>query len=265
MSRYKEQQKKTLSEIIIEQRITIFALAITILGLIFIFVSSLPSEFRDLGISLIPAGILTAITELYLRKDFMREFREAQYRYAFFAQLEKLGIKNIYESRRKEDVIFGAIAESAKNNPLYLKKLQIMGMSLDPFMHIVGSYMDDLLMNGCKFQFLSLDANSDLAKSREIEHDTTGLRDRIRSFDEWIKKYMEKKDYCGIIEARKHSLMPTFHITIINEETLFVNIYPISGSGWDFPIIEIDQRGLLFGVFKKQFEIAWNKAKSLQI
>jgi len=263
MSTYKKHFKKTPKEIIMEQRTIIFALVIIIAGLILLFSPSLPSEVKDLGISLIPAGILTAIAELYLRKDFMQEFRKAQYRYDFLAQLEKLGIKNIYESRREEDVIFGTIARIAKSEPQNLEKLQVLGMSLDPFVHIVGDYMDDLLRNGCKFQFLSLDADSTIAEKREIEHETEGLSERIRSFDKWVKKYMKKSELKGSVELRKHNVMPTFHITIINEERLFVNFYPIFGTGWDFPIIEIDKKGLLFEKFKRQFEKAWSKAKPL--
>lgn len=263
MSTYKEHLKKTPKEIIVEQRTIIFALAIIIVGLLLLFSPSLPSEVKDLGISLIPAGILTAIAELYLRKGFMQEFRKAQYRYGFIAQLEKLGIKNIYETRREKDVIFGTIARIAKSEPQDLGKIQILGMSLDPFVHVVGNYMDDLLRNGCKFQFLSLDADNTIAKKREIGHGTEGLSERIRSFDKWVKKYMKKSDLKGIIEVRKHSVMPTFHITIINEERLFVNLYPIFGTGWDFPIIEIDKKGLLFEKFTRQFKKAWSKAKPL--
>lgn len=263
MDREKNRKGKTPIEIIFEQRIIIFALFITVLGLVFVFVSSLPLQFRDLGISLLSAGIITAIAELYLRKDFMREFREAQYRYAFVDQLEKLGIKNVYESRRKDDIIFGTIARIAKNNPRDLKKLQILGMSLDPFVHIVGSYMNDLLRNGCEFQFLLLDANSEIAKKRETKHETTGLLERIRSFDSWIKEYLGTNEYGGKIEVRKHSVIPTFHITILNEETLFVNLYPIFGTGWDLPVMEIDKKGILFETFRRQFDKAWSKAKPL--
>jgi hypothetical protein len=95
---------------------------ITILGLIFIFIPGFPSEFRTLGIALIPTGIITAITEFYLRRDFLREFREARYRYDLIDKLERLGIENIFESRRKEDPIFGYIASVAKRAPHTIKK-----------------------------------------------------------------------------------------------------------------------------------------------
>lgn len=261
LSNYKDQSEKTSREIIVEQRTIIFALSIIVVGLVLLFSPSLPSEFKDLGISLIPAGILTAIAELYLRKGFMQEFRKAQYRYDFLAELERLGIRRIYESRRRDDVIFGTIARIAENEPQELKKLQILGMSLDPFVHIVGDCMDDLLRDACKFQFLSLDANSGIAKNREIRHETEGLSERIRSFDKWIKRYMKKNESKRNIELRKHSALPTFHITIINEERLFVTPYPIFGTGWDLPIVEIGKEGALFDKFKQQFEKAWVEAK----
>jgi len=46
-----------------------------------------------------------------------------------------------------------------------------------------------------------------------------------------------------------------------NEETLFVNLYPIFGTGWDLPVMEIDKRGILFEIFRKEFERAWSKAE----
>jgi hypothetical protein len=261
----RNQYKKTLKEIIFEQRVTIFALSIIVLGLFFIILSPpLPSEVRDVGISLIPAGILTAIAELYLRKDFMREFKEAQYRYEFFAELEKLGIKKVYESREKEDPIFGEIAQIARNKPQSLKKIQIMGISLAPFYTTVGALIDRLLENGCKFQLLSLDADSEIAKKREIDQEMSGVTDRIRSFEKWIKEYKKKSKFKENIELRKYSFMPTFHITILNEERLFINPYPVFGSGWSFPVFEIDKSGTLFEIFKQQFDKAWSKAKTLE-
>jgi hypothetical protein len=261
LSKYKDQSEKTPREIIAEQRTIIFALSIIVVGLILLFFPSLPSEFKNLGISLIPAGILTAIAELYLRKDFMREFRKTQYRHDFLAELERLGIRRIYESRRKDDVIFGTIARIAENEPQEIKKLQVLGMSLGPFVHIVGDCMHDLLRNGCEFQFLSLDADSEIAMNREIKHETEGLSERIRSFDKWIKRYIKKGESKRSIQLRKHNALPTFHITIINEERLFVSPYPIFGTGWDLPIIEIGNKGILFDKFKQQFEKAWVEAK----
>jgi len=263
--KHKTQSEKTLKEIIIEQRATIFALAIVVLGLLFIILSPpLPSEVRDVGISLIPAGILAAIAELYLRKGFMREFREAQYRYEFFAELERLGIKKIYESRAKEDPIFGEIAQIARNEPQRLKKIQILGISLAPFYTTVGALVDALLENGCKFQLLLLDADSEVATKRETDQEMIGVKDRIRSFEKWIKDYMKKIEFKESIELRKYSFMPTFHITILNEERLFVNLYPVFGSGWSFPVLEIDKNGILFKIFQQQFDKAWSKAKPLE-
>ena len=262
--RYKNQPKKTLKDVINEQRTIIFALMITILGLIFIFIPGFPSEFRTLGIALIPAGIITAITEFYLRRDFLREFREARYRYDLIDKLERLGIENIFESRRKEDPIFGYIASVAKRAPHTVKKIQLMGLSLEPFMHIVGDYMDDLLSTGCEFQFLSLDANGEVGKKRQDDQGHSGLLDRIRSFDIWLQAQMGKSNLKGSIKAKKYNLMPTMHIAVINEERIFINPYPILGATWGFPVIEINKGGELFSKYKRQFEEVWNKAYPLK-
>jgi hypothetical protein len=265
MQKHNIQSDKTLKEIIVKQRAIIFALVTIVFGVVFIFLSPpLPSEVRDVGISLIPAGILTAIAELYLRKDFMREFREAQYRYELFAELERLGIKKVYETRRGKDPIFGEIAQIAQKEPQRLKRIRILGISLEPFINVVGSLMDELLQNGCKFEFLSLAANSEVAKKRETEQEMIGVIDRIRSFEKWITKYIEKPEFKENIELRKYNFAPVFHITIINEEKLFVNLYPIFESGWDLPILEIDKNGVLFEKFELQFDKVWNKAKPLK-
>lgn len=254
---------KSSKEIIIEQKTIILALVVTIIGLLFIFIGCLPSEFKILGTAMIPAGIITAITEFFLRKDFIIEFRETRYKYNLIERIEKLGIKNIFESRRSEDPIFGKIAQMAKNSPGSIKKLQLMGMSLEPFIHTVGEYMEVLLKNKCKFEFLNLYELSETVKNREKYHETSGLLDRIHSFNKWIKNYIIKEEYRNLIEFRKYSLMPSLHITIINEEKLFVNFYPIFRTGWDFPVIEIDKKGELFEKFKKQFENVWNNAITL--
>ena len=235
------------------------------LGLIFIFIPRLPPEFRTLGIALIPAGIITAITEFYLRRDFLREFRNARYKYELIDRLERLGIENISENRWKEDPAFGYIASLAKAAPHTVKKIQCMGLSLEPFMHIVGDYIGDLLNVGCEFQFLSLDANSEIAKKRANEQGQLGLLDRIRSFDSWAQEQMNKSSNLkGNIEIRKYNLMPTMHITIINEEKIFINPYPILGATWEFPVITLNKGGILFAKYKRQFEEVWKKANLLK-
>ncbi|MCL0034627.1 hypothetical protein M1N21_01730 [Dehalococcoidia bacterium] len=258
--RYANHPKRTIGEVVYEQRTIIFALAVVILGLIFLFVPGLPSKFRILAIALIPAGIITAITEFYLRKDFIREFREARYRYDLIDELERLGIKNIFENRRREDPIFGYMAAAAETAPHTIKKLQLLGLTLEPFMHIVGDYTDDLLRGGCEFQFLTLDANGAVAERRMKDQGQPGLLDRIRSFDIWLNEQMSKPNSAGKIEARKYDLMPTVHITIINEEKIFVNPYPVLGATWDFPVLEIDKGGALFDKYRRQFEEVWHKA-----
>jgi hypothetical protein len=262
---YKNQPKRTLKDVINEQRTVIFALVVTMLGLFFIFKPGLPSEFRILGIALIPAGIITAITEFYLRRDFLREFKEARYRYDLIDRLERLGIENIFENRRKEDPIFGYIASIAKRAPHTVKKIQLMGLSLEPFMDIVDGYIDDLLSTGCEFQFLSLDAKSEVAKKRMNEQGQPGLIERIRSFDIWLQAQMRNKSNLkGSIEVKKYNLMPTMHIVIINEEKIFINPFSILGATWDFPVIEINKGGTLFDKYKRQFEEVWNKAYPLK-
>ena len=261
---YKNPPKRALKDVITEQRTVIFALVVTMLGLIFIFIPGLPSEFRILGIALIPAGIVTAITEFYLRRDFLREFKEARYRYDLIDRLESLGIENIFENRREEEPIFGYIASIAKRTPYTVKKIQLMGLSLEPFMHIVGDYIDDLLSTGCEFQFLSLDANSEVAQKRMNDQGQPGLLERIRSFDIWLQAQMSKSNLKGSIEVKKYNLMPTMHIAIINEEKIFINPYPILGATWEFPVIEINKGGPLFDKYKRQFEEVWNKAYPLK-
>lgn len=258
--RYANHPRKALREVVYEQRTIIFALVVVILGLIFLFVPGLPSEFRTLAIALVTGGIITAITEFYLRKDFIREFREARYRYNLIEELERLGIKNIFENRRREDPIFGYIATAAKTAPHTIKKVQMLGLSLEPFMHIVGDNIENLLSGGCEFQFLTLDANSEAAKRRMNDQGQPGLIDRIRSFDSWLHKQMSKPNSAGKIEARKYDLMPTVHITIINEEKIFVNPYPVLGATWEFPVLEIDKGGALFDKYRRQFEEVWHKA-----
>lgn len=260
---YKNQQKKTLEDVINEQRTVIFALVVVILGLIFLFIPGLPSEFRTLSIALITAGIITAITEFYLRRDFLREFREARYRYDLINKLEMLGIEDIFENRREEEPIFGYIASAAKSAPHTIKKIQLMGLSLEPFMHVVGDYIDNLLSAGCEFQFLSLDANSEVAKKRNNQGQP-GLLERIRSFDIWLQGQMSKSNLKRKIEVKKYNFMPTMHITIINEEKIFINPYPILGATWEFPVIEINKGGTLFDKYKGQFEEVWNKAYPLK-
>ncbi len=261
MDRYRRDLSKgTLKDVINEQRTLIFALVVTILGLILIFIPGLPSQFETLGVALIPSGVITAITEFYLRKDFLREFRETRYRYDFIDKLERLGISDIVESRREEDPIFGYIISMARSAPHTIRKIQIMGLTLEPFMHVVGDHMDDLRRTGCEFQLLSLDVNSDVAKKRMSDQGQSGLLDRIRSFDTWIQQQIGKNNLKGNIVAKKYSFMPTMHITIINEERIFINPYPILGATWEFPVIEICKGGTLFDKYKNQFEEVWNRA-----
>jgi hypothetical protein len=252
--------KKTFKDIIIEQRTIIFALVIITLGLILLFIPDFPPVARTLAIALIPAGIITAITEFYLRRDFTREFRETRYRYELIDQLERLGIVNIFENRRKEEPIFGYIASAAKTAPNTVKKIQILGLSLEPFMHIVGDYVDDLLAKGCEFQLLSLDASGEIAQRRMKDQSQPGLLDRIRSFDSWIHEQISMPKSKGLIEVRKYDLMPTTHISIINEEKIFANPYPVLGATWEFPVLEINKGGKLFDKYKRQFEEVWEKA-----
>lgn len=254
---------KSLKDIIIQQRTIIFGLTIIVIGLIFLFSPNLRGEFRTLGIALIPAGIITAAVEFYLRKDLLRDFRETRYQYELIDRLRGLGIKNVYDSRRREDPIFGDIARMAKSTPHELKKVQVMGMSLEPFVHIVGDYIDDLLSAGCEFQFLLLDAEGEFATKRATQHETPGLLERIRSFDVWVSEHMNKTDVRGCIKVRKYDLMPSLHITIINEEKLYVNFYPVLRTGWDFPVLELDKNGKLFDKYREQFEKVWDRAKPL--
>ena len=51
--------------------------------------------------------------------------------------------------------------------------------------------------------------------------------------------------------------MPTLHITIINNEKIFVNFYPILGLTWEYPVIELQKGSDLFEKYKKQFEEVW--------
>ena len=58
--------------------------------------------------------------------------------------------------------------------------------------------------------------------------------------------------------------MPTMHITILNEEKIFVNPYPVLGASRDFPVVEIDREGELFARYKEQFEEVWNRSTPLR-
>lgn len=91
-----------------------------------------------------------------------------------------------------------------------------------------------------------------------------GLLERIRSFDIWLQEHKSRSNLKGSIEVRKYNLMPTMHITIINEEKFFINPYPILGGAWEFPVIEINKGGELFSKYKRQFEEVWNKAYPLK-
>ena len=260
---YRNRSEKRLKDIISEQRTIIFALAVFMLGLIFIFLPGFPSEIKTLGIAITPAGFIAAITEFYLRRDFVREFRETRYQYELIDRIKELGIKNIYLDRTSgKDPIFGRIAEMACK-PSNLQKVQILGTSLEPFLHIVGeNNMENLLRAGCKFQFLSLDAKSQVAGKRD-EVDK-GIIERVDHFDKWITGFINKTRIKNQIEFKKYHFMPTTHITIINEEEMFVNHYPILKCNWDFPVIEVHKDGKLFEKYKKQFDEVWNKANPLK-
>lgn len=253
-------RKKPVADVISEQRTIIIALMFVVLGLVFLFAPGLRPEFRTLGIALIPAGVITTVTEFSLRRDLVRELRESTTRYDRFCELERLGIKNVFENRRSDDPIFGCIASTAKTAPRTLTKVQLLGLSLEPFMHIVGDYMNDLLSMGCEFEFLSLDAECQVAQTRMMDQDQPALCDRIRVFDAWLLQQRGKPRSAGRIEVRKYSLMPTVHITILNDERMFVNPYPVLGASWDFPVMEISKGGKLFDKYKGQFQALWDKA-----
>lgn len=265
---YRNWFSKTLKDkdIIYEQRLIIFALVVFLLGWIFILLSIfLPRSpllfaFRTLGVAMIPAGIIAAITEFYLRRDLIREVRETRHKYEFLDRLEELGIRNIYGERTGgKDPIFGRIAEMARKH-YNVQKVQILGTSIAPFEHHVGEdNLEDLLRAGCKFQFLSLDAESEAARKRD-EVDGEMIK-RIDQFDKWIKKFINKTKIQKQIEFRKYHFMPTMHITIINEREMFINHYPILKCNWDFPVIEVHKNGKLFEKYKKQFDEVWEKAK----
>jgi len=212
---------------------------------------------------MIPAGIMAAITEFYLRRDFLREFRETRYQHEFIDRLKELGIKNIYSERTGgKDPIFGRIAEMA-GKPYNLQKVQILGTSIAPFEHHVGGdNMRNLLRTGCKFQFLSLDAKSEVARKRD-EADGA-IIERIDRFDKWIKTFINETKIQKQIEFKKYHFMPTMHITIINEREMFINPYPILKCNWDFPVIEVHKNGKLFEKYKKQFDEVWEKADPLK-
>lgn len=101
---------------------TIFGLGIIIFGLILMFVPGIPFELQTLGLALIPSGIITAITEFYLHRDFIQEFRQTRHKSEVIDLLEKLGIENIYEDRKGNDPIFEYIASIANTTPRKLKK-----------------------------------------------------------------------------------------------------------------------------------------------
>lgn len=138
-----------------------------------------------------------------------------------------------------------------------------MRLTLVPFMFIVGDYVENLLDAGCKIHFLKLDADTEIAKMRQNFHGQPGMLERSRSFDVWLRNQMNKHTTKGQLEARKYALMPTMHITIINEEKMFVNPYPVHGPTWSFPVIEIGKKGKLFKIYKRQFQEVWDKATPL--
>jgi hypothetical protein len=232
MQKSNSEQLEAFRAIVNKQKIAIFALVITLLGVVFIFAHGLPPEFKDLGIALIPSGIITALNEFLLRSDFLRDLKEIQRGHALSEKLESLRIIDIYEKRAaaERDPIFGYIALMAKDAPEKMKKISILGISIEPFMNLVGDKnMESLLKAGCNFQFLSLDANSDVARRRNNEQGQPGLLERIRSFDAWIQTYVTQ---------------------------------PILGLTWEFPVIEVGKGSELFDKYKKQFEEVWKKAYS---
>jgi hypothetical protein len=274
MGRTDIEQKTSLERVLNQYKVSVFALLVTLIGVILAIIPFLEPKYNlsilaDLGIALIPSGIVAAFVEYFLRNDFLSDLRKIQMRQDLSAQLEKLGVINIFENRGAQgtyqDPIFGYIARMACEDPDKVKSVSILGLSIEPFKNLVGdANIERLLKSGCKLRFLNLDPEGEAARKRSADQGQPGLLDSIRSFDSWIKSHKEQlkidRSLKGSIEIAKYDLMPTMHITIINEEKAFVNFYPVFGATWEFPVIEV-QQGYILSKAKKQFDEVWKRSR----
>ena len=205
-------------------------------------------------------GILIAVIVSPEARNYLKRISSVIFGFAkrkrFLIELEELGIKRIYRKR-----IESPIRKSLFFTPQIPKQnIKIMGISLATIKSEGDEPIKNLLKQNCKFQFLLLDPNSIFMEQRAIQ-ENPDIKGETEGFIKWIKETFSKSEYIGQIEVRIYDLMSTMSITIINDNTLYVNPYSILRRNLEFPLIEIHKGGSLFELYTKEFDLVWARGK----
>ena len=175
----------------------------------------------------------------------------------FIKNIEKLGIKEIFQKRGNAEHILTSIFST--NDGKKREKLQFMGQSLAWLKGYGDEPIRRLLNEGCNFEFLLLDPRSNLM-ARRVADENPALQTEAEGFIKWIQKTFGDA-YLYQIELRVHDKTPTMGITIINENQLFVSPYSMTGRTHKMPTFEFSKGGELFPVYFQEFKNVWNSSK----
>ena len=174
-------------------------------------------------------------------------------------EMEILGIKKIYKTR----------TEVENKNPFFrldmsieLSHYKALGISLARIKNLGDEPIWHQLRKGCKFEFVLLNPDSPFMNQRSSQENPT-LKGETEGFIEWIKKF-STVEHKTQIEVWIYDLMPTMAITIINDNSLFVNPYSLLRRNQEFPVIEIGD-GSLFSLYTEEYQKVRGHLKTKQI
>jgi len=168
----------------------------------------------------------------------------------FLKEMEELGIKKVYKTRRKAETdnpIFSLHTSAPPQN------IKIMGMSLGRIKNLGDEQLKNLLNQGCNFEFLLLNPHSPFMKQRAYQ-ENPDLKRETTGFIFWIKKTFSSSEYKSQIKVWTYDLMPAMAIAIINDSLLFVNPYSLLRRNQEFPVIEIKKGGSLFKLYSDEYD-----------
>ena len=174
-------------------------------------------------------------------------------------EMEILGIKKIYRIR----------TEVENQNPIFsldmssnLTDYKALGISLARIKNLGDERIWHHLRKGCIFEFILLDPDSDFMTQRAFQENPT-LKEETEGFVKWIKKF-STVDYRAQIEVWTYDLMPSMAITIVNNNSIFINPYSFLRRNQEFPVIEIGE-GNLFSLYFDEYRKVRGHLKSKRI
>lgn len=207
-----------------------------------------------LSILIAVIGILITVIVSKEARDWLKRilsviFLPAKHR-RFLKETEELGIKKIYKTR----------TEAEMENPFFsldistsLRSVKAMGISLARIHNLGDERIKYHLKQGCRFEFMLLNPDSPFMGQR-ARQENPSLKEEAEAFIKWIEGTFSKSEYKAQIELWAYDLMPTMAITIINDNSLFVNPYSILRRNQEFPVIEVKEGGSLFKLYKEEYE-----------